>query len=99
MGRIRTKTKRAKVPEEVAQAKGESSQPSIPALLQKAQELVTQCQYDLAQRFAERIIKRAPQNLDARELLGIIQLEKGDVDEAKQVSLHHLFGALESNVT
>ena len=60
--------------------------PSIPSLLEKAQTLIVQCDYDLAQRFALRILEREPSNVDGKEILGVTQLETGDIDSAKQVS-------------
>lgn len=60
------------------------------ALLSKAQTLVTQCDYDLAQKFTLRILERVPNHIDAKELLGVIHLERGNLDEAKDVrDLHH----------
>lgn len=80
MGRTRVKSKKSLVT-----TNGESSQPSLEALFTKAQALLTQCDYDLAQKFALRILERSPSNVDAKELLGITQLEKGQLSQAKKV--------------
>ena len=55
MGRVRTKSKRvgrAAVEGIVSEKKAD---PSIESLLAKAYELVTQCEYDLAQKFVKRV--------------------------------------------
>ena len=82
MGRTRVKTRKA-----ASGSTDVKEQPSVEALLTKAQALVTQCDYDLAQKFTLRILQRAPDNIDAKELLGVIQLERGDLEEAKEVCL------------
>ena len=79
MGRTRVKNKKALV------TACEDSQPSLEALFAKAQALLTQCDYDLSQKFALRILERSPSNVEARELLGITQLEKGQLSQAKSV--------------
>ena len=76
MGRTRPK----KTP-----AKPAAAPPNTAALLEKAQALVVQCDYDLAARFARRILETEPDNAEAREILGVSLLEAGDVDGAKQV--------------
>lgn len=85
MGRARTKAKRVKPVASNSTAEGKEP-PSIPSLLEKAQTLIVQCDYDLAQRFALRILEREPSNVDGKEILGVTQLETGDIDSAKQVS-------------
>ena len=82
MGRVRIKTKKA-----VASAAVSKEPPSIESLFEKAQSLVTQCDYDLAQKFTLRILERSSDHAQAKELLGVIQLEKGDLDDAKQVKM------------
>lgn len=86
MGRTRTKTKRIK-PSASNSTVEAAEPPSIPSLLEKAQSLIVQCDYDLAQRFAQRILEREPRNVEAKEILGVTQLETGDIDSAKQVCL------------
>ncbi|KAA1467526.1 TPR-like protein [Dentipellis sp. KUC8613] len=83
MGRTRTKTRKARPPTEPAKEET-STTPAVPALLEKAQELIVQCDWELAQRFIERILERAPDNAEAKEMLGVVLLESGDLDAAKQ---------------
>lgn len=85
MGRTRVKTRKA-----TASSTGVKEEPSVEALLSKAQTLVTQCDYDLAQKFTLRILERVPNHIDAKELLGVIQLERGDLEEAKDVRDLHV---------
>ncbi|KAH9037791.1 hypothetical protein EDB85DRAFT_2132319 [Lactarius pseudohatsudake] len=89
MGRIRTKNRKARPPiDDLAERQGEKkSEPTIEALLEKAQELIVQCDYDLAGRFIDRVLKRAPDNAEAKEMLGVVQLETGLLDAAKQTFL------------
>jgi hypothetical protein len=66
--------------------------PSIPALLEKAQELITQCDYELALRFIRRTLEQQPSNVEAKEMLGVCLLETGELDDAREVSGgNHLF--------
>ncbi|KAI0064767.1 TPR-like protein [Artomyces pyxidatus] len=89
MGRTRTKTRKARPPppDIVEQQEEKAAQPPVAALLAKAQELIVQCDYELAGKFAQRILQRAPGNAEAREMLGVTQLETGDLDAAKQTFL------------
>lgn len=84
MGRMRTKTRKGK-PVVTKNTSEELQPPSIASLYQKAQSLVVQGDYDLALRFAQRILEREPRNVETRELLGVVQLETGDLDSARQV--------------
>ncbi|KAH8118077.1 hypothetical protein DFH11DRAFT_1724053 [Phellopilus nigrolimitatus] len=79
MGRTRVKTKKT-----IASSASQKELPSVDSLLAKAQLLVTQCDYDLAQKFAHRVLERAPSNADAKELLGVTQLENGQLEEARK---------------
>ncbi|KAL5485970.1 hypothetical protein ACEPAI_7014 [Sanghuangporus weigelae] len=79
MGRTRIRAKKTLV-----SGISEKDGPSIEALFTKAQSLLTQCDYDLAQKFAFRILQRAPGNVEAKELFGVTQLEKGQLEEAKE---------------
>jgi hypothetical protein len=90
MGRTRPKTRKARLlATELSETPREkNSEPTVEALLEKAQELIVQCDYDLAGRFAERVLQRAPDNAEAKEILGVVQLETGLLDKAKQVSPH-----------
>ncbi|KAJ7650232.1 hypothetical protein FB45DRAFT_887366 [Roridomyces roridus] len=81
MGRTRSKKKTAaKVP---AEAPALPAAPTVPALIEKAQSLIVQCDYELAQRFIARILEQQPSNAEAKEMLGVVQLETGDLDAAK----------------
>ena len=84
MGRIRTKTRKAKTIVTASTA-ADSMGPPISSLLEKAQTLIVQCDYDLAGRFVQRILEREPHNAEAREMLGVVQLETGNLDSAKTV--------------
>ncbi|KAI9439966.1 hypothetical protein H4582DRAFT_1944174 [Lactarius indigo] len=81
MGRTRTKNRKARPPiDDLAERQGEKvSEPTIEALLEKAQELIG----DLL----IAVLKRAPDNPDAKEMLGVVQLETGLLDAAKQTFL------------
>ena len=91
MGRTRPKTRKARPPApELTESQRENkSEPAIEALLEKAQELIVQCDYDLAGKFVERVLKRAPDNVVGKEILGVVQLETGLLDAAKQVRFTH----------
>lgn len=85
MGRTRTaKKQHTKATDPPAQ---HSKPPSIPALLEKAQELIVQCDYELALRFVRRILELQPENVEAREMLGVSLLETGEIDAAKEASV------------
>ncbi|EKM78886.1 hypothetical protein AGABI1DRAFT_121265 [Agaricus bisporus var. burnettii JB137-S8] len=82
MGRTRpAKKQHTKATDPPAQ---HSKPPSIPALLEKAQELIVQCDYELALRFVRRILELQPENVEAREMLGVSLLETGEIDAAKE---------------
>lgn len=81
MGRTRVKTKKA------ATSSSTEKNPTIESLFEKAQTLLTRCDYDLAQKFAIRILERAPAHNEAKELLGITQLELGELEDARNVSM------------
>ncbi|KAI0734133.1 hypothetical protein C8Q72DRAFT_807591 [Fomitopsis betulina] len=84
MGRTRTKSKKvAALSTKAANPEENKSPPTVAALLEKAQSLIVECDYDLAGRFAQRILDREPNNVQAKELLGVVQLETGDLDAAK----------------
>ncbi|KAJ7903503.1 hypothetical protein B0H14DRAFT_3851303 [Mycena olivaceomarginata] len=59
------------------------SPPSITALLQKAQSLIVQCDYELAQRFITRVLEQQPSHAEAKEMLGVAQLELGEIEAAR----------------
>lgn len=89
MGRTRTKSRKAQaagaVPGTTTKSESTQQSPPIPALLEKAQTLIVQCDYGLAERFVQRILEREPTHAAAREMLGVIHLETGELDLAKQV--------------
>ncbi|KAH9994822.1 hypothetical protein BJV77DRAFT_1059819 [Russula vinacea] len=85
MGRTRPKNRKARPP--APELTENKSEPTIEALLEKAQELIVQCDYDLAGKFVERVLKRAPDNVEGKEILGVVQLETGHLDAAKQTFL------------
>lgn len=88
MGRTRTKSKLQRhIPSKPSVAQSSStSSPSILALISKAQSIIEQCDYDLADQFLQRILQKSPENAEAREMLGVVQLETGLVREAREVS-------------
>lgn len=62
-----------------------AQEPPVSSLLEKAQSLIVQCDYPLAERFIKRILEREPLNIEAREMLAAVLLETGELDAAKQV--------------
>ncbi|KAI0649106.1 hypothetical protein C8Q79DRAFT_1109415 [Trametes meyenii] len=86
MGRTRPKSRKAKTifKENTAEP---VSPPSVHALLEKAQELIVRCDYELAGRFARRVLDREPANAEAKEMLGVTQLETGELEAAKETFL------------
>ncbi|KAF5359557.1 hypothetical protein D9756_003465 [Leucocoprinus leucothites] len=88
MGRTRTKakvhTKATNPPTQHASSATPAKKPSISSLLAKAQELIVQCDYELALRFIGRILEQQPDNVEAREMLGVSLLETGEIDAAKK---------------
>ena len=87
MGRTRTKTRKIKACASEKKIDGPSPLPPVSALLEKAQSLIIQCDYELAARFAQRVLEREPENVEAKETLGVAQLETGLISEAKEVSM------------
>lgn len=60
--------------------------PSVPALLEKAQSLMGEMDFELARRFVDRILETEPNHFEAREMLAIIEVEDGNIDTARDVS-------------
>ncbi|KAG8736946.1 hypothetical protein FRC10_008701 [Ceratobasidium sp. 414] len=85
MGRTRTKKAKATVSSAKPATKA-SPEPTIESLFEKAQELLIQCNYDLAHRFVQRILEREPTNVEAREMSAVVDLERGEVESAKELS-------------
>jgi Flp pilus assembly protein TadD len=86
MGRTRTKSKKTFPKITESPAEKSTSEPSVLSLLEKAQTLIAQCDYGLARLFVQRILEQSPTNAEAREMLGVVQLETGEIDGAKTVS-------------
>ncbi|EIW83769.1 hypothetical protein CONPUDRAFT_163073, partial [Coniophora puteana RWD-64-598 SS2] len=94
MTRTRTKNKKAErltstVTVDSSSTPASSSQPTIASLLTKAQDLIIQTDYALAHKFLDRILVRTDgstreERAQAREMLGVVLLEEGKVDEARQ---------------
>nr|VWO96198.1 Myo-inositol-2-dehydrogenase [Ganoderma boninense] len=87
MGRTRPKTKKIKPLVTENSSDGPAAAPSISSLLEKAQTLIVQCDYELAGRFARRVLEREPGNVEAKEMLGVTQLETGEIFAAKETFL------------
>lgn len=91
MGRTKVKTKTGRnapgVKSELKAASPSKSEPTVPRLLLKCQELLTRCEYELASKFIQRVLDISPGNVEAMEYKGIVLIETGEVDEARQVSL------------
>ncbi|WWD21239.1 hypothetical protein CI109_105723 [Kwoniella shandongensis] len=60
------------------------------SLIDKAHTLLAQSNFELAIKFLERALEVEPSNLEARELLGVAELEGGDVDSGREHLLHLL---------
>ncbi|KAF9066637.1 hypothetical protein BDP27DRAFT_1423668 [Rhodocollybia butyracea] len=87
MGRTKTKKQASSKVLESSSTAAASPSPSIDSLLQKSQSLIIQCDYTLAARFIHRVLDQKPSNphlAQAKEMLGVVQLELGDVEDAKQ---------------
>ena len=85
MGRTRTKQKKSPYITDSSGDVAIKSEPPIEALLGKAQDLLVQCDFELAGRFVDRVLQRSPHHAEAKEILGVIQLETGDLEGARQV--------------
>src|ERR1700722_13242431 len=86
MGGTRTKTKKTVPVISAASDSPSKSIPSIQSLLEKAQELIIQCDYDLARMFVKRVLDQEATHADAREMMGVVLLETGEINEARSVS-------------
>ncbi|KAI0775219.1 TPR-like protein [Trametes elegans] len=87
MGRTRPKSRKTKPPATEHTAEPATAPPPVRSLLEKAQELIVRCEYELAGRFARRVLEREPANADAKEVLGVSLLETGELDAAKEAFL------------
>ena len=102
MARSRAKSRKTRSLAEtkVASASSTSKTPSVEDLLAKARSLVTQCDYELAEKFVRRILEQKPSHTDGKELLGVIQIETGELEDAKEVLLYGFCfgGCVQQNV-
>jgi tetratricopeptide (TPR) repeat protein len=88
MGRTRTKSNKIRPSKVISPPPSVSKcSPKIHALLEKAQSLIVECDYPLAERFIQRILENEPDHAEAREMLGIVLLETGELDGARMVSV------------
>ncbi len=88
MGRSRPKNRKTQpVVTESITISENSQAPSVSALLEKTQALIVQCDYNLANKFVRRVLERDSNNAEAKEMLGVIQLEIGELEAAKQVRM------------
>ncbi|KZV68291.1 TPR-like protein [Peniophora sp. CONT] len=84
MGRTRTKTRKNDLLASTSKVSSEpTEEPPLESLLEKAGELLVQTDFELCARFLDRILRRAPHHAAAKELLGVLQLETGDLDSAR----------------
>ncbi|KDQ21420.1 hypothetical protein BOTBODRAFT_168688 [Botryobasidium botryosum FD-172 SS1] len=85
MGRTKTRQKGSITVTSSTKISSSSTAPTPAALLAKAQDLITQYDYDLAQRFIQRALEQEPENGEAREMLGFVELERGKIEAARQI--------------
>lgn len=95
MGRTRTKAKKSvSAVTNSSQSSSSSAAPAISALLDKAQELIVQCDFPLARKFIDRALVRddgsVSEKNQAKEMMGVVLLETGEVDEAREASRCYL---------
>ncbi|KAL7424035.1 hypothetical protein Q5752_001620 [Cryptotrichosporon argae] len=64
--------------------KNAQSASSAADLIDKAHTLLAQSNFELAIKFLERLLELEPENGEARELVGIAELEGGDADRGRQ---------------
>ncbi|ORX39345.1 hypothetical protein BD324DRAFT_326330 [Kockovaella imperatae] len=69
---------------------GPSSAPTSSSLIDKAHVLLAQSNFELAIKFLKRALELEPANLEAREVLGVAELEGGD-EELGRSHLLQLF--------
>lgn len=66
-------------------AKSATAPYSTTDLLSKAEELIDEFKYDLAEKFCKRAIDIEPDNIQAMEMYGFLLLQMGDIDQARPV--------------
>jgi len=66
--------------------------PAAP-LLDKADEYINSCNYELAQKFCQRALDAERDNIRALETLGFVELQSGDYEQARLVffSVHYWY--------
>jgi len=94
MGRTKTKKNVILTAKSNKASSSKPQGPSVAALLEKAQILIVQCDYELAHRFITRILEQDEYHPEAREMLGFVEIERGELENAKAVS--HLPGFMHS---
>ncbi|GMK57142.1 hypothetical protein CspeluHIS016_0309820 [Cutaneotrichosporon spelunceum] len=77
-----TKKKAARKPAKKEKT-ASTSATDVPSLLDKANVLLAQSNFELALKFLERALELEPGNLEARELSGVAELEGGDVERGR----------------
>ncbi|TXT13703.1 hypothetical protein VHUM_01070 [Vanrija humicola] len=82
---VKTKSKARKgAAAKAAKPAPSGSATDVPSLIDKAHVLLAQSNFDLAIKFLERALQLEPTNLEARELLGVAELEEGDGDKGRE---------------
>ncbi|CAK9779955.1 hypothetical protein CC85DRAFT_287636 [Cutaneotrichosporon oleaginosum] len=81
MGRTNKKAARKPAKKEKATS---ATATDVPSLLDKANVLLAQSNFELAIKFLERALELEPANPEARELAGVAELEGGDVDRGRE---------------
>jgi Tfp pilus assembly protein PilF len=82
MGRSVARSGKAKVKKTLL-----ATQPAYSAsqLLEKAEELLATCEFDLAKQFCTRALETEPDHAAALEMLVDVEIELGNEDQAMQV--------------
>ena len=58
---------------------------SATQLLDKADEYINSCNYELARKFCQRVFDVEQDNIRALETLGFVELQSGDYEQARLV--------------
>ncbi|CDZ96219.1 Tetratricopeptide TPR1 [Phaffia rhodozyma] len=87
-------TSTAAVPIPVA---GQQLDQNVDSLLLKSHTLLAQQNYELAQRFLTRLLALEPSNAEARELIGVCELELGNAEAARDHFLVSLQAPLQTS--
>lgn len=95
------KSRTAKAEKQAADTSGSSSSstaPSATSLIDKAHTLLAQSNFELAIQFLQRALEVDGDNTEARELLGVAELEGGDAEVGREVGLSFTFTSLDIHV-